>query len=195
MARKYTKRRKGGNSNEILTSDFQELENIVKKINNDVKELKDQLSKEETNETVDEKESSDEKMGSEPSLEEEEDSNQVTEIEETEKSEEKTLDEKKEEINNLIETANTLLYKGSNCDFKMSKKPCSTGKDALDGFERSMNKPDFDDKKADALKLNIQNYISKIKSDLNIKGGRRRKSRKHKNIKSKYTKKRKYSRK
>lgn len=189
MARKYTKRRKGGNSSEVLSSDFQELENIVEKINNDVKELKEQLSKGETGNATMETNSEVEPVEASMSTEEEE-SNQGSEA-----SDEKSFEEKKDEIINLIETANTILYKGENCNFKMTKKPCSTGRDTLDGFERSMKKPDFDSRKADALKLNIENYISKIKTDLNVKGGRGRKSRKHKNIKSKYTKKRRYSRK
>jgi len=43
MARKYTKKLRGGNYSEKLQSDFADLETIVEKINNDVKELKEQL--------------------------------------------------------------------------------------------------------------------------------------------------------
>ena len=174
MARKYTKKRKGGSVNEKLQAHFNDLEMIVEKINSDVKELKEQLQSsnveasgvEETNATDNEQEYSND--------------DNVTENEED--TNEKSLDDKKAEISELITQAQNILYDGTNCDFKMKQKPCSTGKETLSGFERSVDKLNSG-YKADDLKENIENYISKIKDQLNMKGGRKtrrhRKTRKH----------------
>lgn len=187
MARKYTKKRKGGNSSEKLQADFKDLEMIVEKINNDVKELKEQLQnsndevsgvEEMNNDMVEDNENDEDPIKNEETEETEETMEENTETDANEKS----LDDKKAEIAELISQAQNILYDGTNCDFKMKQKPCSTGKDTLAGFERSMDKL-TDNYKADDLKQNIENYISKIKDQLNMKGGRKtrrhRKTRKH----------------
>lgn len=184
MARKYSKKRKGGNSSEKLQADFKDLEMIVEKINNDVKELKDQLQnsndeasgvKNVDNDMIEDNENNENNEDNEETGETMENSNESD-------ANEKSLDDKKAEIAELISQAQNILYDGTNCDFKMKQKPCSTGKDTLSGFERSMNKLS-DSYKADDLKENIENYISKIKDQLNMKGGRKtrrhRKTRKH----------------
>jgi hypothetical protein len=190
MARKYTRKRKGGSVNEKLQAHFNDLEMIVEKINSDVKELKEQLQSsnveasgvEETNTADNEQEySNDDNI-----TENEEDTNEKSlddnVIENEEDTNEKSLDDKKAEISELIAQAQNILYDGTNCDFKMKQKPCSTGKETLSGFERSVDKL-TSSYKADDLKENIENYISKIKDQLNMKGGRKtrrhRKTRKH----------------
>jgi hypothetical protein len=171
MPKKYTKRRKGGANIENLQIDFNELETIVEKINNDVKELKNQITNVSKNDNLEE-----EIIISE-------------DLEEPQNLEKKTLDEKKTEILNLIDKVNKILYVDDNCNLKMKQKPCSTGKESIDGFQRALNKSDFDHNKADALKMNVENYLAKIKSDLGIKGGR--KTKKNRKYKRKMTKRRK----
>ena len=180
MARKYSKKRKGGNSSEKLQADFKDLEMIVEKINNDVKELKEQLqnSNDEASGVEDMNNDMTEDMNNdmaEDSGNNEETGETMENSNETDANE-KSLDDKKAEIAELISQAQNILYDGTNCDFKMKQKPCSTGKDTLSGFERSMDKLS-DSYKADDLKKNIENYISKIKDQLNMKGGR--KTRRH----------------
>jgi len=161
-----------------LQSDFNELEMIVEKITNDVKELKKQITNvdstnvEGDNDNVEKSETSDNNLGI---MKENEENQENDEIEENETSDGKTLEDKKTEIKELIKNANKMLYVDGNCNLKMNKKPCSTGKDTLDGFERAVNKPDFDDGKADSLKSNVENYIKRITNELNIKGGRKTK--------------------
>lgn len=186
MARKYSKKRKGGNSSEKLQADFKDLEMIVEKINNDVKELKEQLQN--SNDEASGVEDMNNDMTEDMNNDMAEDSGNNEETGETVENSnendanEKSLDDKKAEIAELISQAQNILYDGTNCDFKMKQKPCSTGKDTLSGFERSMDKLS-DSYKADDLKKNIENYISKIKDQLNMKGGRKtrrhRKTRKH----------------
>jgi len=176
MPKKYTKR-KGGANIENLQIDFNELETIVEKINNDVKELKNQITNVETN-----VETNDNKL-------EEEQPTMSENLEDSQNLEKKTLDEKKTEILNLIDKANKILYVDDNCNLKMKQKPCSNGKESIDGFQRALNKSDFDDNKADALKTNVENYLAKIKSDFGIKGGR--KTKKNRKYKRKMTKRRK----
>jgi hypothetical protein len=188
MARKYSKKRRGGSVNEKLLADFNDLEMIVEKINNDVKELKEQLqsSNDEASGVEEAKTSDNEPEYSKDVVEDDEgvvkseDDGNV--IENEEDTNDKSLDDKKAEIAELIAQAKNILYDGTNCDFKMKQKPCSTGKETLSGFERSMDKL-TSSYKADDLKENIENYISKIKNQLNIKGGRKtrrhRKTRKH----------------
>ena len=196
MARKYTKKRTGGNYSEKLQSDFADLETIVEKINNDVKELKEQLQSssddasgvEEVNNSENEPEYSNDLVEDNENIvkSELEDNNELK-SEETELNE-ISLDDKKAEIEKLIEKAKNILYDGTNCDLKMKQKPCSTGKDTLDGYERSMDKL-TSVSKADDLKENIENYISRIKNTLNVKDGGR-KTRKHKKGGKKHTKRR-----
>lgn len=158
-----------------LQSDFNELEMIVEKINNDVKELKKQITNvDSTNlEGDDSVEEKSENNNDNPEIVEEND--EIEETKEKQSSDEKTLEEKKTDIKEMIEKANKMLYVDGNCNLKMSKKPCNTGKDTLDGFERAVNKSDFNDDKADSLKSNVENYINRIKNELNIKGGRKTK--------------------
>ena len=182
MARKYTKKRRGGSVNEKLQADFNDLEMIVEKINNDVKELKDQLQSSNVDTVDNEPEySNDVVENNEPTVKSEETDNETKTETETETNE-KSLDDKKAEIAELIAQAQNILYDGTNCDFKMKQKPCSTGKETLSGFEKSMDKL-TSTYKADDLKENIENYISKIKDQLNMTGGRKtrrhRKTRKH----------------
>jgi hypothetical protein len=182
MAKKYTKKRRGGSVNEKLQADFNDLEMIVEKINNDVKELKDQLQSSNVDTVDSEPEySNNVAEDNEPTVKSEETDNETKTETETETNE-KSLDDKKAEIAELIAQAQNILYDGTNCDFKMKQKPCSTGKETLSGFEKSMDKL-TSNYKADDLKENIQNYISKIKDQLNMKGGRKtrrhRKTRKH----------------
>jgi hypothetical protein len=180
MPKKYTKRRKGGANIENLQIDFNELETIVEKINNDVKELKNQITNVSTNDKLEEEIIISEDL-EEPKISED--------LEEPQNLEKKTLDEKKTEILNLIDKVNKILYVDDNCNLKMKQKPCSTGKESIDGFQRALNKSDFDHNKADALKMNVENYIAKIKSDLGIKGGR--KTKKNRKYKRRMTKRRK----
>lgn len=174
MAKKYTKKRRGGNISN-LQSDFNELEMIVEKINNDVKELKKQITNvdstnvEGDDSVVEKSENNNDK----PEIVKE--NEETNEIEEKQISDKKTLEEKKTDIKEMIKKANNMLYVEGNCNLKMNKKPCNTGKDTLDGFERAVNKPDFNDDKADALKSNVANYINRITNELNIKGGRKTK--------------------
>jgi len=182
MARKYTKKRRGGSVNEKLQADFNDLDMIVEKINNDVKELKDQLQSSNVDTVDNEPEySNDVVENNEPTVKSEETDNETKTETETETNE-KSLDDKKAEIAELIAQAQNILYDGTNCDFKMKQKPCSTGKETLSGFEKSMDKL-TSTYKADDLKENIENYISKIKDQLNMTGGRKtrrhRKTRKH----------------
>jgi len=183
MARKYSKKRKGGKSSEKLQADFKDLEMIVEKINNDVKELKEQLqnSNDEASGVEDMNNDTAEEMNNDMAEDNENNEETMENSNETDANE-KSLDDKKAEIAELISQAQNILYDGTNCDFKMKQKPCSTGKDTLAGFERSMDKL-TDNYKADDLKQNIENYISKIKDQLNMKGGRktrrRRKTRKN----------------
>lgn len=181
MARKYSKKRKGGNSSEKLQADFKDLEMIVEKINNDVKELKDQLQNS-NDEASGVKNVDNDMIEDNENNEDNEETGETMENSNETDANEKSLDDKKAEIAELISQAQNILYDGTNCDFKMKQKPCSTGKDTLSGFERSMNKLS-DSYKADDLKENIENYISKIKDQLNMKGGRKtrrhRKTRKH----------------
>jgi len=182
MARKYTKKRRGGSVNEKLQADFNDLDMIVEKINNDVKELKDQLQSSNVDTVDNEPEySNDVVENNEPTVKSEETDNETKTETETETNE-KSLDDKKAEIAELIAQAQNILYDGTNCDFKMKQKPCSTGKETLSGFEKSMDKL-TSNYKADDLKENIENYISKIKDQLNMTGGRKtrrhRKTRKH----------------
>jgi hypothetical protein len=182
MAKKYTKKRRGGNISN-LQSDFNELEMIVEKINNDVKELKKQITNvDSTNVDSTNVEGDDsvveksENNNDKPEIVEENDKNDETnEIEEKQSSDEKTLEEKKTDIKEMIKNANNMLYVEGNCNLKMNKKPCNNGKDTLDGFERAVNKSDFNDDKADALKSNVANYINRITNELNIRGGRKTK--------------------
>lgn len=184
MARKYTKKRRGGSVNEKLQADFNDLEMIVEKINNDVKELKDQLQSSNVDTVDNEPEySNDVVENNEDAVKSEEtDTDNAAENETETDTNEKSLDDKKAEIAELIAQAQNILYDGTNCDFKMKQKPCSTGKETLSGFEKSMDKLNSG-YKADDLKKNIENYISKIKDQLNMKGGRKtrrhRKTRKH----------------
>jgi outer membrane murein-binding lipoprotein Lpp len=186
MPRKYTKKRKGGYNSEKLQSDFEDLEKIVERLNNDVKELKEQLqSSSDTDNNiasgVEEIDSSENEPVYSSDLVEDTKNDEI-------ESNEPSLDSKKEEITELIAKAKYILYDGTNCDFKMKQKPCSTGKDTLDGFERSMNKlTSISD--ANSLKENIENYISRIKSSLNVKDGGR-KTKKHKKRGKKHTKRR-----
>lgn len=188
MARKYSKKRRGGSVNEKLLADFNDLEMIVEKINNDVKELKEQLQSsndeasgvEEVKTSDNEPEYSKDVVEDNEGVVKSEDDGNV--IENEEDTNDKLLDDKKAEIAELIAQAKNILYDGTNCDFKMKQKPCSTGKETLSGFERSMDNL-TSSYKADDLKENVENYLSKIKNQLNIKGGRKtrrhRKTRKH----------------
>jgi uncharacterized membrane-anchored protein YhcB (DUF1043 family) len=191
MARKYTKKLRGGNYSEKLQSDFADLETIVEKINNDVKELKEQLqtSSDDASGIEEVNNSENEPVYSDNLVEDSENIVQ-SELEQNDETEnnEPSLDSKKEEISQLIAKAKNILYDGTNCDFKMKQKPCSTGKDTLDGYERSMDKL-TSVSKADDLKENIENYIYRIKTTLNVKGGRR-KTRKYKKHGKKHTKRR-----
>jgi len=195
MPRKYTKKRKGGNTSEKLQSDFEDLEKIVERLNNDVKELKEQLqSSSDTDNNiasgVEEVESSENEPVYSNDLVEDTENELKSEAENNDETlnSDISLDSKKEEITELIAKAKYILYDGTNCDFKMKQKPCSTGKDTLDGFERSMNKlTSISD--ANSLKENIENYISRIKNTLNVKDGGR-KTRKHKKHDKKRTKRR-----
>jgi len=196
MAKKYTKKRRGGNYSEKLQSDFKDLEMIVEKINNDVKELKEQLQSssddasgiEEVNSSENEPVYSNNLMENDENIIKSElEDNSEVKPEETELNE-ISLDDKKEEISKLIEKAKNILYDGNNCEFKMKQKPCSTGRDTLDGYERSMDKL-TSVSKADDLKENIENYITRIKNTLNVKDGGR-KTRKHKKHGRKHTKRR-----
>lgn len=187
MAKKYTKKKRGGNTDNLQIH-FNELEMIVEKINSDVKELRNQMQNMESNNVEQENENS----NVEENLGENEESGKSQEPEEPEEfgeSEEKDLSEKKEEIMELINKANKMLYVDDNCNLKMKQKPCSTGKDTLDGFERALNKDDFNDSKANALKINVENYVNKIKNDLGIKGGRGRKTKKMRKHRKKMTRK------
>jgi uncharacterized membrane-anchored protein YhcB (DUF1043 family) len=184
MTKNNTRKKRGGNTDN-LQEHFNELEIIVEKINNDVKELKNQMQNIESNNV----EEQNENLNVEENLGENEEVEKPQELEESNFSQEKPLSEKKEEIMELINKANKILYLEENCDFKMKQKPCSTGKDALDGFERALKKDDFNDSKADALKINVENYIKKIKSDLNVKGGRVRKTKKMRKHRKKMTRK------
>jgi len=191
MARKYTKKRSGGNYSEKLQSDFADLETIVEKINNDVKELKEQLqSSSDDASGIEEVNNSENEPMYSDSLAEDSENIVQSELEQNDETEnnEPSLDSKKEEISQLITKAKNILYDGTNCDFKMKQKPCSTGKDTLDGYERSMANLSSVSK-ADDLKENIENYISRIKTTLNVKGGRR-KTRKYKKHGKKHTKRR-----
>ena len=182
MAIKYTKKRRGGSVNEKLQADFNDLEIIVEKINNDVKELKEQLQSSNDDAVDNEPEYSDNVVENNESIVKSENTDNDDANENETDTNEKTLDDKKAEIAELIAQAQNILYDGTNCDFKMKQKPCSTGKETLSGFEKSMDKL-TSSYKADDLKENIENYISKIKDQLNMKGGRktrrRRKTRKH----------------
>jgi hypothetical protein len=182
MVKKYTKKKRGGNTDNLQVH-FNELEMIVEKINTDVKELKNQMQNIESTNVEEEEEK--ENLG------ENEEPEKMEEFGENEFSEEKDLSEKKEEIMELINKANKMLYVDDNCNLKMKQKPCSTGKDTLDGFERALNKDDFNDSKANALKINVENYVNKIRSDLGIKGGRVRKTKKMRKHRKKMTRKRK----
>jgi predicted transcriptional regulator len=185
MVKKYTKNKRGGNTDNLQIH-FNELEMIVEKINSDVKELKNQMQNIESN-NVEEKSTVEENLGENKEYEKPE---EPEEFGESEVSEEKDLSEKKEEIMELINKANKMLYVDDNCNLKMKQKPCSTGKDTLDGFERALNKSDFNDSKANALKINVENYVNKIKNDLGIKGGRIRKTKKMRKHRKKMTRKR-----
>lgn len=187
MARKYTKKRRGGSVNEKLQTDFNDLEMIVEKINNDVKELKEQLQSSNVDAVDDEPEYSNNVAEDNEDTDKSQETNADTDSmnENETDTNEKSLDDKKSEIAELIAEAQNILYNGTNCDFKMKQKPCSTGKETLSGFEKSLDKL-TSSYKADDLKENIENYISKIKDQLNMKGGRKtrrhrktRKTRKH----------------